>query len=96
MKTEAQRNSALEATFRHPNCTSLELHHATGLNRHMLARRLPELEKSGLVARDTGARLCRYSRIKRNSDVWRITPQGRARILQLNKLAAHAAGEVVA
>ena len=96
MITQAQRDKTLEAVFRNPHCTSLELHHATHLDRFMLARRLPELEKARLVARTRKARLCRYSRIKSNSDIWRITPQGGARITQLRRLAEHAAGEVAA
>ena len=96
MKTQIQRDQTLEAVFRNPHCTSLELHHTTGLNRHMLARRLPELEKAKLITRTRKARLCQYSKIKSNSDIWRITPQGGARIVQLQRLTDHSAGRVFA
>lgn len=45
----AQREQALSAVKLHPGMTSKELACETGLDRHMLARRLPEIEKMNWV-----------------------------------------------
>ena len=42
-KRETEQKIALEAVKNHPGCTSAELARETGLDRAMLARRLPEL-----------------------------------------------------
>lgn len=46
-----QHRRALEAVRRNNGMTSKHLAQLTGLDRHMLGRRLPELERSGLVKR---------------------------------------------
>lgn len=49
---QAQQHSiAASAVSKHPGLTSLELARATGLDRFMLARRLPELQRNGLIVR---------------------------------------------
>lgn len=49
---QAQQHSlAASAVHKHPGLTSLELARATGLDRFMLARRLPELQRNGLIVR---------------------------------------------
>lgn len=49
---QAQQHSlAASAVRKHPGLTSLELARATGLDRFMLARRLPELQRNGLIVR---------------------------------------------
>lgn len=53
-----QHKQVLSAVKAHPGSTSLELAHSENLDRHMVARRLPELEKLLLVRRGE-ARLCR-------------------------------------
>ena len=50
-KLNRQCDQVLEAVREHPGSTSRELHALTGLDRHMVARRLPDLEKRGLVGR---------------------------------------------
>lgn len=48
-----QQNQALDAVACHPGLTSNELARATGLDRYMLARRLPELcDRDLVVAKD--------------------------------------------
>ena len=47
----------IEAMKKHPNLTSAEIAHCTGLERHQAARRLPELRKLG-VAVNGPARRC--------------------------------------
>ncbi|HDS1649035.1 TPA: winged helix-turn-helix domain-containing protein [Stenotrophomonas maltophilia] len=46
-----QQSQASSAVRKYPGLTSLELARATGLDRFMLARRLPEIEKQGLIRR---------------------------------------------
>lgn len=46
-----QHSLAASAVRKHPGLTSLELARATGLDRFMLARRLPELQRHGLIVR---------------------------------------------
>lgn len=49
---QAQQHSlAASAVRKHPGLTSLELARACGLDRFMLARRLPEVERQGLIRR---------------------------------------------
>lgn len=50
-KQAQQQAQASAAVRKHPGLTSLELARATGLDRFMLARRLPELWKQGLLRR---------------------------------------------
>lgn len=52
-KQAQQQAQAASAVRKHPGLTSLELARATGLDRFMLARRLPELWKQGLLRRGT-------------------------------------------
>ena len=48
---ERQVRSVAEAVRRHPGLTSAELAAACGLDRYVVARRLPDGEKVGLVRR---------------------------------------------
>ncbi|MGB0972282.1 MAG: MarR family transcriptional regulator [Mycobacterium sp.] len=50
-KRECQQRAVLEAVHAHSGLTSKHLAQRTGLDRHMLARRLPELERANLVRR---------------------------------------------
>ncbi|WP_340569620.1 winged helix-turn-helix domain-containing protein [Stenotrophomonas sp. G106K1] len=50
-KQRAQQAATEAAVRRHPGQSSLHLATLTGLDRHMLARRLPELEREGRVWR---------------------------------------------
>lgn len=51
---QAQQHSlAASAVRKHPGLTSLELARATGIDRFVLARRLPEVEREGLIRRGT-------------------------------------------
>lgn len=45
----SQQEDAADAVSRHPGHTSQELAELTGLDRYMLARRLPECETAGRV-----------------------------------------------
>jgi hypothetical protein len=56
----AQRRIALDAVCGHPDRTSFELFAYCTLDRYQLARRLPELERQGLVRRGQ-ERTCRVS-----------------------------------
>ena len=51
----AQCTTVLAALAAHPNTTSDELAHRAGLDRHMVARRLPDLSRAGL-AKQVGRR----------------------------------------
>lgn len=57
-RTAAQMETVLAAVRAAPGSTAGEIHIAAGLDRHAVSRRLPELERLGLVRRDT-ARACR-------------------------------------
>lgn len=57
-KAEAQQQMVLRAVRERPGHTSLELVEWTGLDRHTIARRLPEIEKRGLIRRGS-VRECR-------------------------------------
>jgi len=46
-----QRQQALRAVWEHPGHTSKELAQLTGMDRYALARRLPELLRTGCVER---------------------------------------------
>lgn len=60
---QAQQKLQSEAAVkRHPGMTSMQLARATGMDRHMLARRLPELAREGRVHRGAKA-LCPISNI---------------------------------
>jgi len=50
-KQRAQQATTESAVRRHPGLTSMKLAEVTGLDRYMLARRLPELAKEGRVWR---------------------------------------------
>lgn len=56
-KREGQCLAVLALVKKYPRRTSLELSHCGGLERHTIARRLPELEKGGLIKR-AGIREC--------------------------------------
>lgn len=57
---EKQIKQAYEAVKQHRNCTSRELSVLTNLDRHMLARRLPECRQV-VKCSDENMRKCRYS-----------------------------------
>ncbi len=73
---ERQSEAILGLVTRHPGLTSRELADiAEGIDRHAIARRLPELERAGLVVR-AGFRRCRAG--GRVSVTWMLAPtQGR-------------------
>lgn len=50
-KQAQQQAQAAAAVRKHPGLTSLELARATGIDRFVLARRLPEVEREGLIRR---------------------------------------------
>lgn len=50
-KQAQQQAQAAAAVRNHPGLTSLELARATGVDRFLLARRLPEVEREGLIRR---------------------------------------------
>ena len=52
-KQAQQQSQAAAAVRKHPGLTSLELARATGIDRFVLARRLPEVEREGLIRRGT-------------------------------------------
>ena len=60
-KAGKQRIQAGAAVLAHPGCTSAELADRTGLDRYMLARRLPELRDDGLVRQSGSKHLCRMT-----------------------------------
>ncbi len=64
---------ALSAIVKHQGCTSAELVEWCELNRHEVARRLPDLEKRGLV-RQGESRACWVT--KRQSVTWWPTLMG--------------------
>jgi DNA-binding MarR family transcriptional regulator len=72
-----QRQIAFEAVSRHPNCTSKEIAAYEGLDRAMIARRLPEIERNGLIEKvrtKFGQILIRPCKIGgQNSCEWRTT-----------------------
>lgn len=49
---EAQMNRVLAAVRAHPGSTSAQLSALAGIDRHTVARRLPDLERRGLVTRE--------------------------------------------
>ena len=51
-RLDSDRWRVLEALRRNPGASSKELAAREGLDRHMVARRLPDLERAGLVRRD--------------------------------------------
>lgn len=51
-----QQHQTYSAVKAYPGCTSFELAMKTGLGRHMLGRRLSEVEKAGLIRRDAPKR----------------------------------------
>jgi hypothetical protein len=60
-KLKGQMKAVLDALRRHPNSTSAELAQLAGLDRYMVARRLPALAAKGLTIRSK-ERLCRACR----------------------------------
>lgn len=60
-RASVQRGQALDAVRRHPGRTSQELAELTGLDRYMLARRLPELRED-LLVRNGPIRPCGITR----------------------------------
>ncbi|WP_349984478.1 winged helix-turn-helix domain-containing protein [Stenotrophomonas sp. WHRI 8082] len=61
-RTQAQQQAQVESALRqHPGLTSRELAFSAGLDRHMVARRLPELEAEGLAVHGA-PRICSMSR----------------------------------
>ncbi len=69
-RAQKERTAAAVAQF--PGKTSMELARATGLDRHMVARRLPELVKEGRVYRGAAVR-CRISE-KAACTWWPVAP----------------------
>ncbi len=60
---QAQQKQQTEAAVkRYPGMTSMQLARTTGMDRHMVARRLPDLAKEGRVHRGAKA-LCPISNI---------------------------------
>ena len=57
----AQKAEVLEAVRRWPGSTARELADASGLTMHVVGRRLPDLERDGMVERGP-ARTCRVGR----------------------------------
>lgn len=57
---DSQKSEVLRWLTQHPGSTSAELAHISGLDRHMVARRLPDLERDGKV-RKSGQRECAVS-----------------------------------
>lgn len=71
-KRAHQQHQALAAVRAFPDHTSLEIAEAARCCRFQLARRLPELERDGLVERGP-ARTCRVS--GRKAATWRAVSQ---------------------
>lgn len=57
---EIQLRAVLGLVQKYPLCTSLELARRSGLDRHMIARRLPEL-RAGHLVNQRSARCCTVS-----------------------------------
>ena len=55
-KLTDQQRKALDLVKRFPNCTSDELATKGGLDRYQIARRLPELQRKGLIIRGSERR----------------------------------------
>jgi len=66
-KRAAQQHFVLEMVRRHPFSTSLELSRCGNLDRYQVARRLPELERAGMIVRGP-IRVCRVG--GRNAQTW--------------------------
>ena len=88
MNREQQCIDTLRAIIKHPDSTSLELSQRSGEDRHLLARRLPDLEESHLVKRLSKKRPCRASKTAHVSFVWTPTWTGIKYIERLDKQAA--------
>lgn len=58
-RRKAQQALTVAAVLAYPGSTSRELHEITGIDRHVLARRLPELERRGMIKRGV-SRICKY------------------------------------
>ena len=59
-KLNAQRQAVLDALTRCPGSTAVELAKASGLDRYLVSRRLPDLARAGL-ARRMAPRVCRVN-----------------------------------
>lgn len=59
----AQQQRVAAAVRKHPGLTSRELAEVAGMDRHMVARRLPELEGDGIVVHGA-PRKCRISEMR--------------------------------
>ena len=64
-----QLRAVLALVTRYPGSTSLELARAAGMDRYVVARRLPELEHGGIVVKGE-QRVCREG--KRLATTWRL------------------------
>ncbi|MHC1668126.1 winged helix-turn-helix domain-containing protein [Stenotrophomonas maltophilia] len=60
---KAQQQRVAAAVRQHPGLTSRELADVAGMDRHMVARRLPELEADGVVVHGA-PRKCRISEMR--------------------------------
>lgn len=69
-KPNSQIPEVVRALARHPKVTSMELAQLVQMDRHLIARRLPEAEKEGLVKRGK-QRKCAIS--QRNAITWQTT-----------------------
>lgn len=59
----AQQQRVAAVVRKHPGLTSRELAEVAGMDRHMVARRLPELEADGIVVHGA-PRKCRISEMR--------------------------------
>ncbi len=66
-RAATHREICFKEVIQNPGCTAAEIAAATGLERHVPSRRLPELRDAGLV-RNAEIRLCRVT--GRNSMTW--------------------------
>lgn len=80
-RRKAQQALTVAAVLSYPGSTSRELHEITGLDRHVLARRLPELERKGKITRGE-QRVCKYGKGPA------VTWWGPGHVVQLGLLAA--------
>jgi hypothetical protein len=70
-RAEAQRRQVLAVLRRWPGSTSAELAALGGLDRHMVARRLPELYRAGYAERVSAGRACLrwWPRVPRQDEI---------------------------
>ena len=72
-RASGQRAICFQEALNHPGQTAAEIAKATGLERHVPSRRLPELREAGLVRNDD-VRPCRIT--GRNSMTWVPVKEG--------------------